>query len=136
GKVAGAVGLRVLYVFFAREDLQVPEAEEDDRERGQHEGAEDRDAKAELRGSRDARLRGAHALEGAHARDSGLRPPVVYARRRRRRGSSGRPPCSARRTSVQTAGATIELTTTPSTIWRSSCRLTGASTPSMNSTIV
>src|SRR5207302_9618463 len=42
----------------------------------------------------------------------------------------------ARRRSVKTAGATIELTTTPSTIWRSSCRLTGASTPSMNSTIV
>ena len=96
--LAHAVLARLADVLLARQDLQEPQPEEDDREQHEREAAEDGDAHRELR--RDG---GAPFFEGrrqGYARESGLRPPVVYARRRRRRGSSGRNGSSTRRISA------------------------------------
>ncbi len=83
------------HVVLAGEHLQEPEAEEHDAEDDERDAAEHGDAHRELR-----RDRGPALLERVlrhQARESGLRPPVVYARRRRRRGSSGRYGASQRR---------------------------------------
>ncbi len=75
-QLAHAVVARLAQVLVAREHLQVPEAEEHDAEQREREHAEDRHAQGELRG--DGRhAPGAASVEGAHARLSGDRPPVV-----------------------------------------------------------
>ena len=94
--LAHAVLARLADVVLAGEHLQEPQAEEDDREQHEREAAQDGDADGHLgRDRRAALLRGRR--HAGQAFDSGLRPPVVYARRRRRRGSSGRKGSSTRR---------------------------------------
>ena len=75
-QLAHAVVARLAQVLVAGEHLQVPEAEEHDAEQREREHAEDGHAQGELRG--DGRhAPGAASVEGAHARLSGDRPPVV-----------------------------------------------------------
>ena len=78
GGGANAVGVGLLDVLIARQDLQVPEAEEDDPEQDQREAAEHGHAHGELRGDRRPAVVGLAVGRGRdHARESGLRPPVV-----------------------------------------------------------
>ncbi len=77
GKVAYAVGVRLLNVLFAGKHLQVPEAEEDHAEHNHRHAADDRHAQRELRRDRQPRVAWPYPLERAHARESGLSPPVV-----------------------------------------------------------
>ncbi len=69
----------LLDVLFAGQDLQVPEAEEDDSEHHERNAAQHRHAQAELGGDRRRRawLWRADTLEWGHAFDRGLNPPVV-----------------------------------------------------------
>jgi hypothetical protein len=70
---AHAVGVRLGQVLLARQHLQVPQAEEDDREQRERDRAEDRYAQRELR--RDG---GPAIGDGLHhERESGDKPPVV-----------------------------------------------------------
>ena len=71
-----AVVERLLAVLVAGQHLQVPQAQEDDREERERDAAEDRDAQRELRRRRRACAAGA-AGRLDHARLSGERPPVV-----------------------------------------------------------
>jgi hypothetical protein len=74
-QLAHAVVARLLQVLVAREHLQVPQAEEDDREEHEGDPAQHGDAQGELRRDRRPAL-----VEGGgidHARESGDRPPVV-----------------------------------------------------------
>jgi hypothetical protein len=70
---AHPVVLRLLEVLVAGEHLQVPEAEEDDREQDERDPAEHGDADRQLR--RDGRAAVSDRVD--HARLSGDRPPVV-----------------------------------------------------------
>ena len=77
---AGVVGVGLLDVAFASQDLQVPEAEEDHAEHHHRDAAEDRHAQRPAAGRRATR--GSRGRTGSIAlmrRDSGLSPPVVYA---------------------------------------------------------
>ena len=73
--LAHAVVARLLEVLVAGEHLQVPQAEEDDREEHEGDAAQDRHAQRELRGDRRAALVDGDGID--HARESGERPPVV-----------------------------------------------------------
>ena len=137
-QVAHAVGVGLLDVLFAGEHLQVPQAEEDDRRTSPSPAPPRIATRSASCGETGHRAARGPALERARSRSSlsataGSARRSCSARRRRRRGSSGRPPIRQRRTSTHIGSATIVLTSTPSTIWRSSSKLTGASTPSMNS---
>ena len=74
--VADLVVLRLRQVLVAGEHLQVPQAEEDDREHGQGDPAEDRHAQGQLGRDRRPALVGQLELEH-QARVMGLSPPVV-----------------------------------------------------------
>ena len=74
-QLAHAVVARLLEVLVAGEHLQVPQAEEDDREEHEGDAAEHRHAQRELRRDRRAALVDGDGID--HARESGERPPVV-----------------------------------------------------------
>jgi hypothetical protein len=74
-QLAHAVVARLLQVLVARQHLEVPQAEEDDREQHERDPAEDGDPQRELRRDRGQPLLGGDGLD--HARESGERPPVV-----------------------------------------------------------
>ena len=73
--LANLVVPRLLQVLLAREHLQVPQPEEDDREHDQREAAEDRHAQRELR-----RHQGSFTLTEHHGRET----PVARRMRRPR----------------------------------------------------
>ncbi len=83
-------------VAMAGQDLEVPEAKGDDREQNEGQQAEQLDAPAE------DRRQGRAALDRAfdHARESGLRLPVVEAVACGRRSLAGSAPSSALRVSA------------------------------------
>ena len=72
--LAHAVLARLGHVVLAREHLQEPQAEEDDREQHEREAPEHGDPHRELRRDRGAAL---FHVGRAHAREIGLSPPVV-----------------------------------------------------------
>jgi hypothetical protein len=72
--LAHAVLARLGHVVLAREHLQEPQAEEDDREQHEGEAAKHRDPHGEARRDRGAAL---FEVGGVHAREIGLSPPVV-----------------------------------------------------------
>ena len=78
-QLAHAVDGRLREELVARQHLQVPEAEEDDREQRERDAAEDRHAQRELRRDRGAAVAGGlhHQRRISGPRDSGLSPPVV-----------------------------------------------------------
>ncbi len=111
GDLAHPVVGGLCQVLVARQDLQEPQAEEDDREHRQRDAADDRHPQRELRGQRRTALLGRRRCSDhrplrlivprrCDGLCSGDRPPVVYARRRRRRGSSGSAGVMIRRTSA------------------------------------
>src|SRR6185437_15194431 len=115
-------------VVVGREDLEEPQAEEEDREQGQRERSHDGHPPRELRAHRgplflldepQLLVLGElfHRVWGREIGPrraapcwSGLSPPVVEARRRRRRGSSGSTGRMIRRPSACTGSAINVLT--------------------------
>ena len=94
--VAGHIRVGERHVPVASEDLQVPQAERDDREQDEGEQPEQLDAPP-----KQWRERGA-ALERAldHARENGLSPPEVVVASCGRRSAAGRARSSALRVSA------------------------------------
>ena len=70
-----AVVVRLGEVLVTGKHLEVPQAEEDDREEHEGDSAQDGHAQRELWRDRQAAIAGGDGID--HARESGERPPVV-----------------------------------------------------------
>src|SRR6185503_11920896 len=128
-----AVVVRVREVLVAREDLEVPEAEEDDREHDQREAADDRHAERELRRDRRAPV-GVEVHQTSRPRSPIGPEEIVESRRARGPGSTSSTGLSTRRAIAKNGIAISAFRSTVISISRTTRSDTGASIESMKET--